>query len=180
MKAVKNKLIKYHSEKVYCEITRSFGDNDALSTGFILKISDSLILLQESADFRILGYQIIPVNSISRVRHNNSDKTYHRILKKEGLLNSVNLKYDIDLTNWKSACKGIKKTNLNVISECEHPDHEYFCIGELKRVNQKSISIRYFDATGTLDDENTTHNFNDITKLSFDDHYANVFSKYTK
>jgi hypothetical protein len=101
-------------------------------------------------------------------------------LKKEGLLSKVKNKHKIDLKSWKTICKSIKYTKLTVISECEHPKMEYFCIGELKKVNKKSISIKYFNAKGTLDKTLTKHWFKDITKLSFDDRYANVFSKYVK
>ena len=73
---------------------------------------------------------------------------------------------------------GIKNTNLTIISECEHPKLNSFCIGILKQIKRKSILIRYFNAQGVLDKENTKHKFKNITKLSFDDRYANVFSKY--
>ena len=112
------------------------------------------------------------------MRYNNYDQKYHQILVEEGLLNEVQSKYEINLNDWFTLCNDIKKTGLTVTSECEHPKLQYFCIGELKKVNKKSISIRYFDATGKLDKKNTKHLYEHITKLSFDDRYANIFSKY--
>ena len=117
---------------------------------------------------------------LQHVRYNKNDKTYERVLKEEGLLTEVKTKYKVDLTNWNSIMNDIKLTELTIISECEHPKLNYFCIGQLKRINKKSISIRHFNAQGILDKKNTKHNFEDITKLSFDDHYANVFSRYLK
>lgn len=173
--------LKIHrSEKHYTRLTRKIGNLKKISSGFILDLSKNFIILQETDDFRILGYQIIPIITIKHVRYNKTDKTYERILKEEGLMNQVKLKYKINLNDWKSLSEDVKKTGLTVISECEHPDQDYFCIGEIKRINKKSLSIRYFNAQGILDKENTIHQFEDITKLSFDDHYANVFSKYVK
>lgn len=172
------KLDRQFAKKSYTRLTRRKGGFKGISTGFIIDKSSDLILLQESDEFRILGYQIIPISTIKHVRYNKNDQTYERILKKEGLLSELGLKYKIDLLNWKSITKDIKLTGLPIISECEHPDLNYFCVGQLKKVNKKSISIRYFNAQGILDKKNTKHNFADITKLSFDDHYANVFSKY--
>ena len=173
--------LKFHlKEKRYARITRKKGYSEFISTGFILAVSDNFLLIQESDEFRILGYQIFPIETIKHVRYNKNDKTYQRILKKEGLYNKIGLKHRIDLTDWKSIFKSIKKTGLTVISECEHPEINSFCIGEIKRINQKSISIRYFNAQGIYDKENTKNKFKNITKLSFDDHYANVFSKYAK
>ena len=172
------KLEKHCTEKLYVRLTRKKSKFEGISSGFILDKSIDFILLQEVDEFRILGYQIIPIETIKHVRYNKNDRTYERILKSEGLLNKVKIKYKIDLKNWNSIANDIKKTELTVISECEHPKQNYFCIGKLKRIHKKSISIRYFNAEGILDEKNTKHKFEDITKLSFDDHYANVFSKY--
>ncbi len=172
------KIEKHFAEKLYVRLTRKKGGFEGISTGFILDKSNDFLLLQESDEFKILGYQIFPIETIKHVRYNKNDKTYERILSEEGLLTDVQSKYEIDLSSWTSICNDIKKTELPIISECEHPKLNYFCIGRLEKVNKKSISIRYFNAQGILDKKNTKHKFENITKLSFDDHYANVFSKY--
>ncbi len=179
-KEVFRKLEKHYQKKRYSRLTRKRGGFKEIATGFILGMSKNFILIQETDDFRILGYQVFPIDTIKHVRYNEYDKTYERILDKEGLLEKVHLKYDIDLTDWHSLCKSIKQTCLTVISECEHPDIQSFCIGDLKKINKKSIEIRYFNAEGIYDDQNTPNRFKNITKLSFDDRYANVFSKYAK
>lgn len=179
-KEVFRKLENHYQKKRYSRLTRKRGGFKEISTGFVLGISESFILLQETDDFRILGYQVFPIDTIKNIRYNNYDKTYERILDKEGLLDKVDLKHKIDLTDWLSLCKSIKRTGLTVISECEHPDIQSFCIGDLKKINKKSIEIRYFNAEGIYDDENTSNRFKNITKLSFDDRYANVFSKHAK
>lgn len=177
---VLEKLEKHFSQKRYARLTRKKGGFEEVSTGFILGKSESFILIQETDEFRILGYQVFPIDTIKHVRFNKNDKTYERILKEEGLLDKVELKYKIDLSDWQSICESVKKTGLTIISECEYPDIKSFCIGDLIRINKKFISIRHFNAQGIYDSENTTNDFKDITKLSFDDHYANVFSKYVK
>lgn len=174
------KLDKHCKEKLYIRLTRKEGGFEGISTGYILDKSNNFILLQESDEFRILGYQIIPVNTIKHVRYNKNDKTYNNIIGQEKLYDKVQSKYKIDLSNWKSILTDIKQTGLTVISECEHPELNYFCIGNIMQINEKSLSIRYFNAQGILDKKDTKHKFKDITKLSFDDHYANVFSKYVK
>lgn len=179
-KRILRKLEKHFAEKRYVRLTRRKGDFEGVSTGFIFGKSKDFILIQETDEFRMLGYQIFPIETIKHVRYNKNDKTYERILKEENLLADAGLKYKIDFTDWKSICKDIKKTGLTIISECEHPKIQSFCIGDLKRINKKSISIRYFNAQGIYDKGNTINKFKNITKLSFDDHYANVFSKYVK
>lgn len=172
------RIEKHYNKKRYVQLTRKKGLFEEVSCGFIIGNSKDFILFQETDDFRILGYQILPIDTIIHVRYNKNDKTLQRIIKEEGLLVDVKVKYKIDLTNWSSIANDVKKTKLTVISECEHPKLNYFCIGQIKRINKKSISIRYFNAQGILNKENTKHKFENITKLSFDERYANVFSKY--
>lgn len=174
------KLEKHFSEKLYVRLTRKKGGFEGISTGFILDKSTDFILLQETDDFRVLGYQVYPIQTIKHVRYNRNDKTIQRILKEEGLISEFKTKYKVDLSNWNSITKDIKATKLTIISECEHPKKNFFCIGYLMRINKKSISIRYFNPQGVFDKKNTKHNFEDITKLSFDDRYANVFTKYVR
>jgi hypothetical protein len=176
--AVLEKIEEYYSDKNYVRLTRKKGGFEGVSSGFIVDKSSDFILLQETSEFKILGYQVIPIITIKHVRYNKNDKTIDRILKEEGLFSEVHVKYKIDLTDWNSILNDIKATELTIISECEHPKQDYFCIGQLKRINKKSVSIRYFNAQGVLEKGSTKHKFVDITKLSFDDHYANVFSKY--
>ncbi len=76
---VKEKLEKHYSEKLYARLTRKKGDFEGITTGFILDKSSDFILLQETDEFRILGYQIIPIQTIKHVRYNKNDKTYERI-----------------------------------------------------------------------------------------------------
>ncbi len=174
------KLEKHLSEKRYVRLTRKKGDFDGISTGFVLAKSDDFILLQETDDFRILGFHIFPIDTIIHVRYNEVDKTYERILKEEKLLDSVRIKYTVDLTDWSSIATDLKNTGLSVVSECEDPEIQSFCIGPIEKVNKKSIAIKYFNALGIFDEKSIKNKFKNITKLSFDDHYANVFSKYVK
>lgn len=179
-KKVIKKLDSHYHQKKFVVLTRKKGSFQELSKGFIIDKSSKLLLLLASEDFEELSYQIIPIDTIIHVRYNKNDKTYESILRAEGIIKNLKPKYNIDLSSWKSATKDVKKTGLTVISECEHPKLDFFCIGEIKKINKKSLSIRYFNAQGILDKHNTKHLFKDITKLSFDDHYANIFSKYVK
>lgn len=177
---IQKRLERHYSEKRYVRLIRSKGYFEEITTGFIIGKSDNFIFFQETDDFKALGYIIFPIKTIKHARYNRFDKAIHRILKKEGQLKKIRVKYKIDLTSWESIAKYLKKTKLTIISQCEHPKKNSFCIGKIKEINQKSISIQYFDAEGILDKTNTKNKFKHITKLSFDNRYANIFSKYVK
>lgn len=177
---MKSKLLQHLEDNSYTRLIRKTGIYEHITTGFVLDVSDQLVLMQETDDFRTLGYHLFPLDSIKHVRFNKNDKTVNRILKAEKQHETVGIDYDINIETWQTAAQDVMKTKLCVISECEHEDQEYFCIGQIKEVKGKSIHIRYFNAEGILDDENTKHKFKHVTKLSFDDQYANVFFKYVK
>jgi hypothetical protein len=179
-RTIQKQLKKHLSHKRYVRLTRTIGNESHISTGILLSKSKDFILIQETNNFKVLGYQIFPIQTISHVRYIDYDKTIERILKSEGQYAKAKLKYNINLKNWKTICNDIQNTGLPIISECEHPNIESFCIGKLMTVNKKSISIKYFNANGIYDKKNTKNHFKNITRLSINDRYADVFSKYAK
>ena len=67
-----------------------------------------------------------------------------------------------------------------VRGECEREESDAFLIGQIVRVNKKSVTLRGFDALGRWDEENTRVSYGDITLVTFDDEYITVFSKYLR
>ncbi len=181
MKLLK-KIEGHFRQKKYCRITTGIkNDFERLSYGYILQYNDSFILFQETDDFQIDGYVIIPVNTIKKIRFNKNDSYLFQIHKKEGITNKVQLpKYKIDISCWNSIFKNLKSNIDCIISECEAFEHEYFCIGGIKRVNKNSVSILYFNAQGYLDTNNIIHKFSEITRVTFNDRYSSVFKKYKR
>jgi hypothetical protein len=139
------------------------------------------VLLQETDDFKILGYLVLPINQIKKIRFNKYDKYYNKIIIWEDEIRNVKAKYKIDLTSWQSVFKSIKDYQLNVIVECENSDSStIFTIGPIVKATNKRIYIQNFDPSGFLDEEPTSIDFESITKVQFDDSYINVFSKYLR
>ena len=174
--------IKYnHQNKIYSKVYRKVGKgNTVRSNGYIVDYSESYILLQETFDFEIGGYLVIPINTISKIVLNANDKYYHKIMQLEGLTDKIINKHKLDLTSWESIFKSIRKLNLNVIIENENPDDSSFDIGIIEKITKNSVYLRYFDAKGYLSIEPTKIVWNLITIAQFDDKYTNTFSKYLR
>ena len=72
------KKLKFHFEnKFYCRITRKKGKFIGYSTGFVVGLSDSFVIIQETDDFRILGFNVFPIKSIIHVRYNKNLSLIH-------------------------------------------------------------------------------------------------------
>jgi hypothetical protein len=174
--------IKDHFEnKKYAKIIRSVGKNTfETSVGYIVDHSKDFLLLQETDDFKVLGYLILPIDQIEKIRFNKWDKYYNNIMIWEGEIENVTVKYKIDLTTWQSIFKSITSHKLNVIVECESPDIDSFTIGPLIKTTKKRVHIQDFDPCGFLNEIPTSIDFDCITIVKFDDRYINIFSKYLR
>lgn len=178
---IKKKIKKHHKTECFARITRQVAkDWDEISRGYIVDHSKDFIVLQETDDFKALGFNILPIKDFKEVRNNSHDKYYDKIMIWENEKKNIGLKTKINLKNWKFIFKDFQEIGMSIIVECENPKINSFTIGEVKKVTNKSVFIRYFDAAGFLDEEPTKLKFKNITKVLFNDRYADVFSKYTR
>ena len=174
------KIDDYKAKGKYVRLTRGRGEFQEIDRGYILDHSSAFILLQTTDDFALNGYAIFPIDTVVELRHNKHDKFYDEIMKRENLKEKIGIPFNIDLSTWKTLFQTLKKTKLTVTIECEEPHLDYFCIGSLNQVGEKKVSSFYFSPDGIIDEKPTVTEYINITKVSFDDRYANVLTKYLK
>jgi len=178
---IPDKIKDHFENKKYAKITRGAGKYTfATAWGYVVDYSTDFILLQETDDFRILGYLILPIDQIKKIRFNKYDQCYNKIMIWEGEIENVSVRYKIDLTTWASIFNSIASYKLNVIVQCENPAIDSFTIGPIVETTKELVYIQNFDPAGVLDEEPTSINFSSITKVQFDDRYVNIFSKYLR
>lgn len=176
---IRKNLKSYLENKKYCKIHRKIGKvSIARKNGYVVDLSDDFVLIQEVDDFKICGYIVIPIKSISEIICNKNEKFFDKIMESEGLKQKIKNKHKINLKNWKTIFKSIKNLDFNVIVENEVPDDETFDIGPIIKINSTKMKIRYFNAQGVINAELTKIPYNKITLVNFDDSYINIFSKY--
>jgi len=178
---IKEKIKKHHQDQKFARITRRIAKEwNEVSRGYIVDYSADFVVLQETDDFKLLGFNILPVGHLLDIRYNHHDKYYDKIMSWEKEKDKIGLRTKVNLTSWKTIFKTFQKKKMSVIVECEDPKINSFTIGQIKRITDKNVSILYFDAAGFLDEKPTRLKFQDITKVTFDDRYVDVFSKYTR
>lgn len=162
-------------------MTRQIADDyTEISRGYIVDYSKEFIILQETDDFKVFSYLVLPIVQITDIRFNSHDKFYDKIMIWEKEISKVSLPHKIELKNWQTIFKSIKTLGLNVIVECENPDIDTFTIGPIAKTTKNLVYILYFGPTGFIDEKPTSIDYNNITKVIFDDRYINVFSKYIR
>ncbi|MFN0110700.1 MAG: hypothetical protein ACKVZH_17720 [Blastocatellia bacterium] len=148
------------------------------SHGFVLQVSDDLVLFQQASDFLIDGYAVIRLEDITSLRSGIYERFFEKMYRGEGVMAQIGELPAVDLSDWKSLLKSLKKIGQNVIIECENLDDGLFYIGKLVRVNQRSVEILHFDALGKWEEEPSTVRYDEITQVRFDEQYIKIFSKY--
>lgn len=177
-----NKIKHHHDTKTYTKIIRARGKETLTDyvSGYVVAYAGDFIIIQETGDFTLLGYSVIPVAQIKKLRYNKWDKYHNKIMIWEGEADKVSLRFPIDLKSWKSIFEGIQGHNLSVIVNCELSDDNSFTIGPVVKAKKNSVQVHNFDPAGFFDKEPTTIRYDDITKVQFDDRYSSVFSKYLR
>ena len=144
---------------------------------FPFQVSDRFFLCAEQDDFLIDGFTIRRFSDMTKVQIENGKRV--EIIKSEGLLDGV-FPPEIDLTDWHSVFLSLQKRNKNIIVEKEslYDDEWEYAIGYIEKVMKNKIVFRHFDAEGIWQDTPYEIPFSQITSVTFDSRYVEIFSKY--
>ncbi|HMI02150.1 MAG TPA: hypothetical protein VK541_06695 [Pedobacter sp.] len=176
-----SKIKKHFKQKTYCTIIREIDGKSAGNFhGYIVDYTKEFLILQESDDFLLKGFKILPLDTVIKIRNNRNDKCCDKIMRSEKVWDEINYTRNVDLTSWSTIFNSIQKLGFNVIIENEHPKESTFDIGPIIKVKEKYVRIWYFNAEGVFRTNTTKFKWKHITVVTFDDRYINVFSKYLK
>jgi len=142
-----------------------------------LKASGQLFLAINEDDFIFDGFRISRFRDVKEIRIKN-DKC-DEIMQSEGLLNDLYIP-EINLENWKTVFDGLKGIGKNVIVEYETAEgkDDNFAIGKIERVYNGCLYMYCFDADGIWETEPYRIPYNEVTSVTFDSRYINIFTKY--
>jgi hypothetical protein len=142
-----------------------------------LKASERLFLAIDEDDFIFDGYRISRFKDVRKMRIKTGK--CDEILRSEGLFNNIGIP-EIDLENWQTVFEGLKAMGKNIIVqyETESGNNNGFWIGKIDRVCKNCLYMYHFDADGIWETEPCRIPYNEVTSVTFDSRYVNVFSKY--
>lgn len=174
-KTIQDHLNKTHYVKVF------FSEEcpEEFTSGFILKVSEKFLMVQESHNFTLDGIKIIPFNKILGTRHKKFEKTSEKIFSEEGLINfNQKIISNTSLKNFESLFKSLKKQNFHCIVESSTKKKNIFSIGEILEINERYVVIKNYDATGKIEKKSDKILFKNIHFITFNDRYSLTFRKY--
>ena len=142
-----------------------------------LRTGDQLFLAINEDDFIFDGFRISRFRDIKKVRINNN--IFNEIIQREGLFDGLSVP-EINLTSWQTVFEGLKQTGKNIIVEYETAEgtNNNFTIGKIDRIYKSCLYMYHFDGDGTWEPYPYRIPYSEVTSVTFDSRYVNVFSKY--
>jgi hypothetical protein len=152
--------------------------------GIPLTVTDEFILLHEVREFHLDGYLVLPVANVRGVRLKEAEQTAQRILQSEGALANLGLADPVSLSSFRDLFESLHANNMNVSVEACEPAgkwiEDFFLLGRITEVSEKSVRLQPFDATGHWEQTATRVLYKRILSVTFNNEYMNIFSKYLK
>lgn len=172
---IKNRIQKYAEQREMCRVFYNY--DYYYKHYFPLKISDKLFLCAEEEDFNLDGFTIRRFKDVTEVKKRRG--RYRDIDIKEGVLDNLTVP-DVDIKNWKTVMKSLKRLGCNIIVEHEsyNEDEWIFGIGKIIKIKDKHIILKHFDSNAEWQDNLLEIPYKDITSVTFGSRYVEVFSKY--
>ena len=176
-----DRLAEYVGTPKGVRITRRF-PGDRYLRGYVLGLSEELVLMHVFHDFEPDGYTICRVEDITQVRHCPYEEWFDHMLRSEGLLGGLKLPSTIDLADMHHAILSISRSYDQMIIECEDPiqKEEDFYIGTLASASKRILRFLDYDALGFWAVKAKSIEVANVTKVQFDAPYIRVFSKYVR
>ena len=172
-----HQLAKHQKQRNLVSIRR--GEIDGCSIqGFVLGLSENLVLLQYVYDFHLDGLMLLRTADITEVRHTKTAQLQKKLLKQEGLLERVPLEITLDLSDWKSAISQLSAEHGLMIIECEAQDEPDFFIGRVTKTTKLGVQGHYFSGAANWEDEPSKLKFKDITCCQVATNYINFYKRY--
>lgn len=140
-----------------------------------LLAGEELFLNANEDDFIINGYTVRRFCDIKKVKCKD-DKCKEILMMEEIKINIPK----ISITSWETLFIDLQTLSRNIIIQHESLNgHKYqFFIGKIEEVFQDYVIFKHFDADGIWEENSHKIIYDEITSVSFDTRYINVFSKY--
>ncbi len=145
---------------------------DSLHYGFPLAVGDQLFLMAIDDDFLLNGFTVRRLRDIYELADRKG--IYQNIAEKIGLT-----EFDspvVDISGWKGVFTSLQKLGKHIIVEREY-EPDFFRLGVIEDVAEDHVVLRHYDADGIWQ-EPAAIAYREITSVTFDDRYADTFSKY--
>lgn len=170
-------LTEFQGDRRLVSIFRDQIDGHSIE-GYVLAVSDPLLVLQYVNDFRLDGIKVLRVADISDAESSDTTAFQQTLLIGEGLEREVPFDATFDARNWASILTQFSATYPIMIAECEDSDENSFVIGRVVAVHDDRVEMLGFAGNGSWDEAVVVLNYADLTACQVGSNYLNVYQRY--
>lgn len=174
---MKSHLTQFQGDRSLVSIFRDQIDGQSIE-GYVLAVSDELMVLQYVNDFRLDGIKVLRVADISDAESSETTEFQQELLIGEGLEQQVQFDAKFNAASWASILAQFASTYPIMIIECENSDENSFVIGRVVAVHEDRVEMLGFAGNGSWDEEAVVLSFEDLTSCQVGSNYLNVYQRY--
>jgi len=142
-----------------------------------LKASEKLFLAINEDDFIFDGFRISRFRDVKELRI--KDDKCDDIIRSERLLDDFTAP-EINVDNWQTVFEDLKELGNNIMIRYETPEgkDDDITLGKIDRVCKNWLYLYVFDADGIWEEEPYRIPYTEVTSVTFESRYINIFTKY--
>ncbi len=172
-----NIVKEFMNNQQFVSIYRDKIDDHSIE-GFILGVSDELLLLQYIYDFNLDGLMILRLSDITEIKSNETAKFQKQLLIQERIFEKIDFNFKLNIENWKTALTQLLSMFEYFIIEDEEAEEPVFLIGKVLKIGKSDVNFEYFTGTGNWDEKPIKLPFKNITSCQVNSNYLNVYQRY--
>ncbi len=149
--------------------------DDSSHEGFVVGLSDKLVLLQVVYEWQDTGALVVPIERVESCDVSDHHDDQIKILA----FNSVKRtkRYaGVKLANFAELFKSLKPKNRFVVISVEDESD----VGQIEAVEAGQVVLKAVDPGGNWMDDELECPFEEITSVQFDDSYSRVLQRYVE
>lgn len=175
---MKKKLLESKNKQHTIRLYTSHPDGDAYDA-VVLAISKSIIVFQDTSDFKFEGVSILPRKWLTKIRNSKLEKCYDKVLRLHGEMQNLNRK------KWVNELTSTKSTIEKIYSKGIWPSIEVFdgkkksamFLGPITEIHSKKFAIFAYDATGKWEREYDIK-YSEVFCIQLFNQYTDRFNKF--
>lgn len=172
-----NDIFGFYAERQLVSFRRDHVDNAELQ-GFILAVSDSLLMLQSVRDFILDGYLLLDRRHVTNARCHQTNRFQRDLMETEGTIANVAFNSHFDIDSWSVYLDSLAPDTLIVIEQ-ELCDPPFVHFGTYVDIDADAfVRMHEFSGAGNWGDELTLIPLEDITCIQSNTNYLQPYARY--
>lgn len=176
MKPNRRNLKRMHDDRELVAIRRDEIDDNKIQ-GFVLCVSNELVLFQYIYDFHLDGLMLLRIRDITDLNVSKTERFQKELLVEEGFFEKIDFELRPPISSYEAFLRSLPEDEL-VILEDEIAEEPEFLIGPVLSIDGGEISIRFFTGAANWEKEPRVIEISEVTSCQVGSNYLWFYARY--